>query len=499
MKQFMDEARKLIRTSSIANTGNEEIANFANGILQDRGFRSDLQMVMHSVENLSKRQFNVIGILGDPLVDRKTRKGLLLLSHLDTAVPGLRQAWTDTGGDPLELTAKDGFFTGLGVASGKLDFLCRVHAAQRFRERKLKMPIYVVGTCGGSFGMFGARYLIQSRALNPSYTLVSEPTALQFVHAQKGCLELRLTIGFQMVERDARGFNRRVRIVSRGRTAHSSDPSQGEHAVLHALALLEEASAAGFDLRFTSIEGGEWPTQVPDRCTLELYTTSHQFEDFKLFFQHYAERTGRVQAFDLETGGLNEAGVIFLPDAVFPCILDVYSAFSQVQAQGSPDTPYSGPSLDGTSINFSMMRQRLGGMDLHFDLRPEPNQDMAQLEAQIQSSVRAVAQKYPALNLTLHRERVIPALSPNSDLIPSTGSLFERSKRAASAAGLNLEAVSISNATEAALFQKAGFEVASFGPGSPFGAMGSPNESVAVAELEQAMAFYDRLIEEVCL
>jgi hypothetical protein len=35
MKQFMEEAKRLIKTSSIASNGNEEIANFASKIIDD--------------------------------------------------------------------------------------------------------------------------------------------------------------------------------------------------------------------------------------------------------------------------------------------------------------------------------------------------------------------------------------------------------------------------------------------------------------------------------
>ena len=108
----------------------------------------------HSLEGVSKRQFNVIGILGDPLVDRKIRKGLLLNTHLDTVSPGRPENWTETGGDPYSAMITENRIYGLGSADVKLDFLCKLHAVTRFRERKLKQPVYLVGTCGEEVGMF---------------------------------------------------------------------------------------------------------------------------------------------------------------------------------------------------------------------------------------------------------------------------------------------------------------------------------------------------------
>src|SRR4051812_22278224 len=136
MKRFLEEARRMIRINSVSAAGNEEIANFVAALMQDRGLKTQLQHVMHSNENISKRQFNVIGILGDPLSDRKIRKGLLLNTHLDTVSPGITENWTETGGDPFSATIKDGKMFGLGSADVKLDFLCKLHAVERFRERK---------------------------------------------------------------------------------------------------------------------------------------------------------------------------------------------------------------------------------------------------------------------------------------------------------------------------------------------------------------------------
>jgi succinyl-diaminopimelate desuccinylase len=195
MKRFMEEARKLISINSMTTNGNEELANFVAGLLTDRGLKTTLQPVTHSLENVSKRQFNVIGIMGDPLVDKKIRTGLLLNTHLDTVSPGLMENWTETGGNPFAATVKDGKIYGLGSADVKLDFLCKLHAVARFRERKLKMPVYLVGTCGEEMGMFGAKYLIKSMALNPKYVVVGEPSELKVVYAHKCMSIFRVSIG----------------------------------------------------------------------------------------------------------------------------------------------------------------------------------------------------------------------------------------------------------------------------------------------------------------
>src|SRR6476620_11307300 len=120
MKRLLDEAKRMIKANSVTPNGNEELANYCHSLLQERGFKASLQQVTHSIDEFSKRQFNVIGVLGDPLVDKKIRKGLLLCTHLDTASAGLPEHWTETGGDPFAVTVKDGKVFGLGVAEAKL-------------------------------------------------------------------------------------------------------------------------------------------------------------------------------------------------------------------------------------------------------------------------------------------------------------------------------------------------------------------------------------------
>src|SRR3990172_11741352 len=100
MRRLLEQARRMIRLNSESPQGTEALVNFLVPQLQDAGLMTQVQQVFHSQEGVSKRQYNVIGILGDPLVERKIRRGLLLLTHLDTARPGLSRRWTATGGDP---------------------------------------------------------------------------------------------------------------------------------------------------------------------------------------------------------------------------------------------------------------------------------------------------------------------------------------------------------------------------------------------------------------
>jgi succinyl-diaminopimelate desuccinylase len=493
MKRILDDARRLIRINSVTANGNEELANVVQSMMQERGFKSQLQLVTHSTDEVSKRQFNVIGVLGDPLVDRKIRKGLLLNTHLDTVGPGLPENWTETGGDPFAATIKDGKIYGLGSADVKLDFLCKLRAVEKFREKKLKMPIYLVGTCGEELGMFGVKYLIKSGALNPRFVMVGEPSNLKVVYAHK-CLSLfRVNIGYQQTERDARGYNRRIDFHAFGKSAHSSYPHLGANAIYSALDFLRRAAEAGFDMRFTKVDGGETVNKVPDQASVQFYVTSHQFEDFKRFFREVARTEGKERAYRVELGGVGDTGVRFLPDPLFPCLQEVSTFFRTVAAdfEKVKDETYAPPF---STINFGKLRQLPGQIAMNFDLRLLPDLVTADIERHVQEGVQAIAAKYPSLNVTAIRERTNPGLN-----MTRGHELVKVCEEAMTAAGIEPLLDKKATSTEAAQYFQAGYEAVVFGPGLSAGNSHSPNEYNILEHLEKATAFYERVIERTCL
>ncbi|MGK5082230.1 M20/M25/M40 family metallo-hydrolase [Bdellovibrionota bacterium FG-1] len=493
MRRFLEEAKRIIRINSVTSNGNEELANFCQSLLQERGLKAQLQQVTHSFDEFSKRQFNVLGIMGDPLVDKKIRKGLLLVTHLDTVSPGLFENWTETGNDPFSAVVKDGRMYGLGASEAKLDFLCKVYAAARFRERKLRQPIYLVGTCGEEAGMFGARYLIKAGTLNPRHVLVGGPSDLKAVYAHKSQLLFKVSVAFQQVERDARGFNRRIDLHAFGKGAHSAYPHLGVNAIQEAMAFLQKAEDTGFDLRFTRFDGGETVNKVPDRSLLQFYLTSHQFEDFKRFFREVVRAEGKERAFRVELGGVGDSGVRFLPEVLFPCMLDMIGFFRGMASDFSKvkDETYNPPH---STINFGMLKQGLAKVDLYFDARLLPDLVIEEIEKHVQKGIQKIAAGYPMLNISVGRERMNPGLnmSPESELVKICRDTMD-------AAAIEPASDKTSTETEAALYFQAGYDAVIFGPGSSVGNSHSPNESVLLDQIEKAIRFYEKIIERVCI
>ncbi|MFZ9594985.1 MAG: M20 family metallopeptidase [Bdellovibrionia bacterium] len=493
MKRFLEEAKRMIRIRSVSADGNEEIANYVTALMQDRGLKTQIQHVTHSNEKISKRQFNVIGVLGDPLVDRKIRKGLLLCTHLDTVSPGVYDNWTETGKDPFSAMIKDGKIYGLGSADVKLDFLCKLNAIERFREKKLKNPIYLVGTCGEEIGMFGTKYLIKSNCLNPKYVLVGEPSELKVVYAHK-CLNIfKISIGYQLIERDARGFNRRIDLHAFGKSAHSSYPHLGVNAVLASVDFLHRAMEQGFEMRFTRIDGGDTVNKVPDHAVTQFYLTSHQFEDFKRFFREVAQSGLGGKAFRIELGGSGDAGVKFLPEQLLSCVTEIVNFFTRMSDEfGKVQDPTYDPPF--STVNFGQIKQGMGTIEMHFDLRLLPDTWPEELERTVKSGIQVIAGKYPNLNVAAVRERMNPSLNMGLQ-----DELLQICRQSMHEVGIDPVFSKKATSTEAAQFFQAGYPAIVFGPGVSQGNSHSPNEHNIIEHFEKAVHFYEKVIEKVCL
>lgn len=493
MRTFLEDAKKIISIPSVSNEGNEELANWLVERMTLAGLKAHLQPVTHSIEGVSKRQFNVIGILGDTLVNDKLKKGLLLNTHVDTVGTGLLANWTECEGNPFHAVIKGERMYGLGTADVKLDFLCKLRAVEKYREKKLKQPIYLVGTCGEEIGMFGAKYLIQSKALNPKFVLVGEPSDLNVVYAHKSLNIFKVNIGFQMVSKDARGFNRKIVIESFGKSAHGSYPHLGVNAIHQLMDLIRDSVEQGYEMKFVRFEGGETVNKVPDRAVAEFYLTAHQFEDYKRFFKDLVAQTGMEKSFRLDAGGGEDVGIRFIPDSVFECSTRISDHFRKITHQFTKITDTTFNPAHST-VNFGQMKQTINGLELLMDLRILPDQSAEEIEKEILKEIKSIAAEYPMLNISGVKLRGNSALGMTLE-----HELVRICKDAMVSAGLQVKLDKKATSTEAALYFKAGYEAVIFGPGLSMGNSHSPNEYQLLDHLDSATAFYEKVIERVCL
>jgi acetylornithine deacetylase/succinyl-diaminopimelate desuccinylase-like protein len=341
--------------------------------------------------------------------------------------------------------------------------------------------------------MFGVKYLIKSLTLNPKFVLVGEPSHLTVVYAHK-CLNIyRISIGYQLVERDARGFNRRIDLHSFGKSAHSSYPHLGKNAILAAVDFLHSAMDHGFEMRFTRLDGGDTVNKVPDHSLGQFYLTSHQLEDFKRFFREMLKTEGKEKAFRVELGGVGDSGVRFLPDNLFPCVTEVVEFFKSMSSEleEKKDDTYD-PAF--STVNFGQLKQRTGGVDMYFDIRLLPDFSPQEIEKKIKLGIRQIASKYPSLNIDVALERMNPSLN-----MEMGDQFLTICRESMDAVGIEPNFSKKTTSTEAAQYFQAGYPAVVFGPGKSQGNSHSPNEHNLLDHLEKAISFYEKVIEKVCL
>jgi acetylornithine deacetylase/succinyl-diaminopimelate desuccinylase-like protein len=420
----------------------------------------------------------------------------MLSSPLDTYDPGEPNAWAMNEGKPLSLKVVEGKAYGLGVATGKLDFLCKLGAIRKFREAKLKQPIYLVGTCGSTRGMLGAKYLLQSSVLNPTQVWVGGPTRLSLGIGQKGFHRYQIQMDYPVMERGARGYNRKLQLISRGRTGASALRGKSQNAVRRLVQFLDAAVQSGYDIKFTKLEGGISDQQVPDRALAEIFLTSHQHEDFKRFFREQRALPEWSGTLEMEFGGPGDHGISFLPDGFFTACCELVGLIDRAEAsagQGSgvaEDFEIPGATLSITSIRQSPSRTTVG-----VDVRVPHGTKNKDIEQSLQDGFRALGTSFPGLHVRLSSERISPEYQLAADDPTATigGEVLHSSDIEPNLCQLGL-------GSEAALFHEKSYPAFTLGPGDPVqSSVGGPDENVSLDELIRTQRFYERLIERVCL
>jgi succinyl-diaminopimelate desuccinylase len=206
---------------------------------------------------------------------------LLLEAHMDTVgVDGMT--------DPFVPRVEAGRLHGRGACDTKASLAAMMLALRRVVLRRVPLgrPVWLVAAADEEFGQSGIRALVAS-GVRPAAAIVGEPTSLKVVAAHKGQIYLR--------------------IVTRGRAAHTSVPTQGQNAivdmaevvrVLHHRAAAEYARRAhplcGPPLLSVSvIEGGVSEHIVPDRCQIAIdlrtapgQTTAAALEELRGWLDH---------------------------------------------------------------------------------------------------------------------------------------------------------------------------------------------------------------------
>ncbi|MBU2600731.1 MAG: peptidase [Actinobacteria bacterium] len=192
-------------------------------------------------------------------------RSMILNGHIDVVPVGDPSQWTR---DPWAADVDEGRLYGRGASDmkgGSVSLLLGV-AALRSLGVRLKGDVIVQSVVDEESGGAGTLAAIR-RGYRADAALVPEPTGMRIFPKQQGSLWFRLTVA--------------------GRGAHGGTRYEGVSAiektlpVLAALAHLETERNARIDdplyagspipvpVNVGSIKGGDWPSMVPDRVTLE--------------------------------------------------------------------------------------------------------------------------------------------------------------------------------------------------------------------------------------
>jgi len=243
---------RLIRINSVTDRSNVPVIKFLIPLLEKAGLHTKTQTVREN----GKEFVNLFAF--NKSLDAKNL--LAMNTHLDTVGGGSPKNWTKAKMDPWRLTRSGDRLYGLGAADVKLDFLCKLAAAQN--ARGTERPFVLVGTYGEERGLVGITKVFAKPWIRPASALVGEPSNLELIYAHKG--HLICTLALKLDKKREKGFRREWR----GQAAHSSTPHLGVNAIQ--LALIEIAKSP---LGVFSLEGGIGSNTVADRCVAELGTT----------------------------------------------------------------------------------------------------------------------------------------------------------------------------------------------------------------------------------
>lgn len=396
-----------------------------------------------------------VNVIARP-VEVRPGSEFLLQTHLDTVDPGPYPLWTKTGANPFDAHIIDGNIHGLGAADVKLDFLCKLEALASFGKREWILPPVLVGTFGEESGMQGALKLIRKNKISAKMALIGEPSNLQLINSAKGfaSVEIRLPFSAEEInyrrEHNLRESTSTQSKLFNGKAAHSSTPHLGESAIAK---LLESLMMLPDSVNIMEIDGGNNFNTVPSHAFLEIDMVSIIKNPIS---QRIANIYRAIKGLELE----------FLDHKDN----DFY-----------PTTP---------TLNIGVIRTNEDDIQISGTCRIPPIITHEIYEGWM-NRLRQVCDENEAIFRVSDYKKPFRTQS-NSILVK--GCLDELR-----AMGLSDIPISQSSTNEASIFSRIGIDCVCFGPGKREGNVHTPNEHVAVGDLEAATQFYKRIIERFCL
>lgn len=246
-KDLIDLLDRLIRAKTVNPPGNEiEAAK----IVEEEFNKLDIP---YEVYEKSEGRTNIIGKIGNK------PPHLMIIAHLDVVPEG--EGWSYS---PFKTTIKDNKIYGRGTVDDKGPLAAALMAVRAIKELDVEIDgtLSIAGVADEERGsLYGVRYLLEEKRINPDYVLVAEATNGNIEIAEKGAVGTKL--------------------ISKGKQAHGSMPEQGINAIVKLTKILARLNDFEFTykqdpllgkptLNVGIIKGGVAVNVVPSSCEAHL-------------------------------------------------------------------------------------------------------------------------------------------------------------------------------------------------------------------------------------
>ena len=255
---------RLIAFPTVSRDPNRELIEFVRQFLAERGIGSDLYLAEDG------RKANLFATIGPA-----DKPGVMLSGHTDV-VPVDGQNWSK---DPFRMALADGNAYGRGAADMKGFLACALLLADRAAQESLTTPIHLAFSHDEEIGCVGVRSMIdglETRAIQPRFAIVGEPTLMRIAIGHKGKIGARATCC--------------------GVAGHSALAPRALNAIHLACDFIDSvrerqnhierdgARDDDYDVPYTTlhvgrIDGGTALNIVPNRCTVDFEIRSIEQDD----------------------------------------------------------------------------------------------------------------------------------------------------------------------------------------------------------------------------
>lgn len=437
-------AQDCISIDSCFNQGTRDFVGFAKKLCEQQELVVEVQE--KKIDNISYQS-----LVARPKL-AKAKEDIVFQSHIDTLDPGLYSDWTETDHNPFKASINGDKIYGLGSASAKLDFLCKLKAFSEIGSKNFKYNPTLVASYGAEEGFIGSQELVNTSVIKPKFAIVGEPSNLKIITSSSGKAIVDIFIPFSDKELELRNKTENEVTstqtkIFRGKAAHSSTPHLGSSAFDNLMKYLKQLPDG---IMLVGVDAGISHSTVPSDAVLELdlgtYPDDHmgvklidavkRLEDLanlefgKHLVENFSEQVptytiGRVKT---ETKGIRLLVSFFLP-----------------------------PSLGIES--FKSWTERLKSKDCQ------------------------VVLKY----------FFVPCkISSEDNWVVGARDILRNNS-------LSAELVSRTKMTEASFYQEMHIPAIAFGPGEMHGNSFSANEYNLISEMESAIEVYKSFIERFCL